>query len=145
MNGKLSSSIFWASIGVFIVAASIFTVPALWELFMSLLFVIVSVVVFFLLSGALIFSAVKEKVPGILKKFYILTGASSVGFFVSLLLHYVIYGLFIQWFGVDFWGGNGLSNEPFFFIMAIFVCPAGFLVGAVGSIVVIIRRFKLTR
>ncbi len=145
MSGRLSKSIFWTLIGVFVVAASIFTVPALRDLFMSLLFVIVSVVVFFLLSAALIFSAVKEKVPGILRKFYILAGASSVGFFVSILLHYVVYGLFLQWFGVDFWGGVAPPDEPFFFIMAIFVCPAGFLVGAVGSIVVIIRRFKLSR
>ena len=145
MNGKLSNSIFRALIVVFFVAASIFIVPALEGLFMSLLFVIVSVVVFFLLGVALILSAVKEKVPGILRKFYILTGASSVGFFVSLLLHYVIYGLFIRWFGADFWSGNGLPNEPFFFLMAVFVCPAGFLVGAVGIIVVIIRRFRLSR
>ncbi|TRZ96594.1 MAG: hypothetical protein D4R82_00765 [Dehalococcoidia bacterium] len=72
-----------------------------------------------------------------LKKFLILTGASFVGFFVFVLLHNLVYGLFIHFWGADFWNGG---DEPFFFIMAIIVCPLGFLVGAVGSITLSIKR-----
>jgi len=145
VNGKLSWSIFWALVVVFVVIASVFFIPAFRELLMGFLFIIISGVVFFLLGVALIFLTVKEKVEGILKKFLILTGASSAGFFVSVSLHNVIYGLFIHWFGVGFWDRIGLADEPIFFIMAIFVCPIGFLVGAVGSIVLAIKKFRMTK
>ena len=72
-----------------------------------------------------------------LKKFLILTAASFVGFFVFVLLHNLVYGLFIHFFGADFWNGG---DEPFFFILAVIVCPLGFLVGAIGSIVIVVRR-----
>ncbi len=145
MNGKLIWSIFWALVGMFVVIASVFVIPTFRELLMGLLFITISGTVFTLLGVALIFFTVKEKVGGILKKFLILTGASAIGIPVSIFLHNAIYGLFIHFFGVDFWDRIGLGDEPFFFIIAIFVCPIGFLVGAVGSIVLAIKRFRRTR
>ena len=68
------------------------------------------------------------------KRFLILLGTSFVGFFVFVLLHNVIYGLVY----VEMLNRPDL-DEPFFFIMAIFVCPIGFLVGAVGSIFLTIK------
>jgi len=136
---RLSWPIFWALVGVFVVIASVFSIPAARELLMGFAFLIASGTVFFLLGVALIFLTVREKVRGKLKKFFILTGASSTGFFVSFLLHNAIYGLLIYWFGTDFWNGG---DEPFFFIMATVVCPVGFLVGAVGSIVIAIKEFR---
>lgn len=92
---------------------------------------------------ALVFLAVKEKVAGKLKAFFILTGASAAGFLVSVLLHNLIYGLFIYWFGEGFWDRIGVGDEPFFFIMAVIVCPLGFLVGVGGSMVLAIRRRRM--
>jgi len=76
-----------------------------------------------------------------LKKFLILTGASVAGFFVSVVLHNFIYGLFIHFFGKDFWNriGSG-GDEPVFFILAIIVCPIGFLIGAIGSTVLFAKK-----
>ena len=88
---------------------------------------------------ALILLTIKEKVGGTLKKFLLLTGASATGFPLFILLHNAVYGLFIHFFGADFWDRIGLGDEPFFFIMIIFVCPIGFLVGIVGSMVL---RYK---
>ena len=93
---------------------------------MGFLFLIISEVVFSLLGVALILLTVKGKVGGGLKKFLILTGASSVGFVISIFLHNAIYGLFIQWFGVDFWGRIGLGDEssssllPFSSVQSVF-------------------------
>ena len=72
---------------------------------------------------------------GVLKKFLLLTGASAVGIPVSIFLHNAIYGLiFVRMLNrPDF-------DEPFFFIMAIVVCPLGFLVGVVGSIVLAVKQ-----
>jgi len=145
MNGKLSWSIFWALVGIYVVIACVFFIPAVRELVMGFLFLAISGAVFLLLGVALIFSTVKEKVAGMLKKFLILTGASAAGVFVSVSLHNAIYGLFIYWFGTDFWDRIGLGDEPFFFIMAILVCPIGFLVGMVGSIVLAIKQSRMAR
>ena len=137
MNGKLSWAIFWALVGVFILIVCQFLIPAFRDLLAGSLLFFSPFAVFFLLGLALIFLTVREKVAGMPKKFLLLTGASAAGFLVFILLHNAIYGLFIYFFGADFWNGG---DEPFFFIMAIFVCPLGFLVGVVGSIVLAIKK-----
>jgi len=144
VKGKSSWPIFWALIGVFIVIVSVFFIPVLRDLLMGFPFIAISGTVFLLLGVALIVLTVREKVGGTLKKFFLLTGASSAGFFVSLLLHNAIYGLFIYWFGADFWDRIG-GDEPVFFIMATIVCPLGFLVGAIGSIVLGIKSFRMAK
>jgi|TARA_B100000315_G_scaffold231091_1_gene242132 membrane associated rhomboid family serine protease len=135
VNGKLIRSIFWALVGVFVVIAGVFAVPASRELLMGFPFIIISGIVFGLLGVALIFFMVKQKVGGVLKKFLLLTGASAVGIPVSIFLHNAIYGLiFVRMLDrPDF-------DEPFFFVMAIFVCPIGFLVGVVGSIILAVKH-----
>lgn len=137
MENKLVRSIFWALVGVFVVVVCLFAIPAARELLMGELFLITAGVVLFLLGGALIFLTVKQKARGLSKKFLLLTGASAVGIPVSAVLHNFVYALFILWFGADFWHGG---DEPFFFVMAIVVCPLGFLVGVVGSIVLAVRK-----
>ena len=67
------------------------------------------------------------------KAFFLLAGASAAAMPISALLHNVVYGLFILWFGEGFWERHG-ADEPVFFILAIVVCPALFFVGTVGSI-----------
>lgn len=62
-----------------------------------------------------------------------------VGFLVSVLLHNLIYGLCIYLFGVDFLGRVGLRDEPVFFFIALVVCPIGFLIGVVGSVIQLIK------
>ena len=140
MKEKLTWSIFWALVGVFVVVASIFALSI--REIVGFWFLIISGTVLLLLGAALIFLTVKAKAGGISDKFLILTGASSAGIIVSILLHNVIYGLFIQWFGADFWERIGTGDEPFFFILAIIVCPIGFLVGVVGSVILYVSRGK---
>jgi len=133
--------IFWALVVVFIFIMSSFVIPAFRtrEFFR---FVSVFGIIFFLLGIALIFLAIREKIDRILKKFLILTGASASGSLVSVFLHNAIYALFIIWFGADFWERTGLGDEPFFFILALIVCPIAFLVGVIGSIVLFIKKKK---
>ena len=148
MKGKLSWAIFWALVGIFVVIASVFFIAAFIPAFRGsifLWFIIISGAVFFLLGVALIFLTVKEKVGGTLKKFLLLTGASAAGFFVSVFLHNAIYGLFIHFFGADFWDRIGLGDEPVFSIIAVFLCPIAFLVGAIGSIVLAIKKSRMAK
>ena len=142
MRGKLSWSIFWALIGVFIVIVCLFVIPVFRDLLRGSELFLAPIVVFFLLGAALVFFTVKERVGGMPKKFLLLTGASAVGFLLFILLHNAVYGLFIHFFGADFWNGG---DEPVFFVIAVFVCPLRFLVGAVGSIVLAIRQHRMAK
>jgi len=95
--------------------------------------------VFFLLGAALLALTIRAKMDRLLKIFLLLTSGSAVGFFVSVILHNLVYGFFICIYGKDFWGVTG-GDEPVFFILAVFVCPIVFLIGSIGSAVVFIRN-----
>jgi len=143
VKGKLIWSIFWALVGVFIVLVGTIVCPPplLPRVIRSGLFLLISGALLLSLGITLLVLTIKGKTKGISRKFQLLTGASAIGIPVSIFLHNAIYGLFIHFFGADFWdrivpGGD----EPFFFIMATLVCPLGFLVGAVGSIVLGVKK-----
>lgn len=128
-------TIFWALVVVFVVIVGDMFVPILTSTFPALRaylipLMFISWAAFFALGLALIVLIVRKKAEGLqgsLKKFLLLTGASAVGFLPFVVLHNAVYGLF----GVE---------ESFFFILAVFVCPLGFLVGVIGTIVLIIKK-----
>ena len=134
--------VFWTLVATFIMAVSYIFIPMtisikrpLWPLFVTL------AIISLLLGVILIFLTLKERVKGWPKRFLLLTGVSVIGMPVSIILHNFIYGLFIYFFGQNFWERIGPGgDEPVFFIMAIFVCPIAFLVGVIGSIVLFIKK-----
>lgn len=76
------------------------------------------------------------------KSFLILLVASLAGFPLFVVLHNVFYALAEVASDVV-----GLSQvlaflEVVFFLIAIFVCPPGVLIGAVGSVVLALSRFR---
>jgi hypothetical protein len=77
--------------------------------------------------------------PRIRKVFFVLTGAASAGIAICAILHNLLDRLFIIWFGEGFWEKYGMSDEPVFFILAVLVCPALFVIGSVGSVVLLIK------
>jgi len=73
------------------------------------------------------------------KKFLILLGASALGFFVFALLHNAFYAITILTSHIAALSHLMEAFHIISFIIAVFLCPAAFLVGAVGSIVCAIR------
>ena len=140
VKAKLICPIFWALVGFFFVILGQFFIPVFRDLLRGSLLFLSPFAVFFLLGVALVILTVKEKVGGMLKKFLLLTGASAAGFLVSVFLHNAIYGLVL----VKMLNRPDL-DEPVFFFIAILVCPIAFLVGAVGSIVLYIKKFRMAR
>ena len=141
MKGKLSWPIFWALVGVFIVLVGLVITPRPFFpgwIESGLLFSI-PIALFALLGITFLVLTIKGETKGISRKFQLLTGASAIGMPVSIFLHNAIYRLF-KFFGAEFWNGG---DEPVFFIIAIVVCPLGFLVGAVGNIVLAVRRHRI--
>jgi len=114
--------------------------------------VAVVVSIFFRLSGLLFFALglalliltirARASLDRLLKRFLLVTSSSAVGIFASLLLHGVVFGLFILIFGEDFWNRTGIGDEPFFFILGLMVCPIAYLVGTIGSMVLMFRKKK---
>ena len=113
----------------------------------SLRFFVIAVlaIAFGLLGLMVVVLTTRLREARIQKIFFVLAGASAAGIPICAILHNLVYGLFIAWFGKGFWerhvpGGD----EPVFFILALFVCPALFLIGTVGSIVLLIKG-KITK
>ena len=69
------------------------------------------------------------------KRFLILVVASFIGFFVFVFLHNAFYALTILANHIVPLSHLMEAFHVVFFIIAVFLCPATFLVGAVGSIV----------
>lgn len=115
--------IFWAMVAFFIIIIlTMFVGVPLSENFPVVNVFLPGIAVYLILGVALLVLTVKKKVEGKLKKFLLLTGASAVGLPVFAVLHNVVGALFN-------------TEEPVFFILATIACPLGFLVGAIGTIV----------
>ena len=76
------------------------------------------------------------------KYFFILLCASLVGFVVFVVLHNVFYALGQMAADIIVLGRLLEIFHVVSFLIAIFVCPAGFLIGVVGSVVAIITHFR---
>ena len=74
----------------------------------------------------------------LLKTFLLVAGISLGAFIISVFLHNAIYGLFIHFFGADFWDKTGMTDEPVFFFISL-LSVATFAAGIIGSLVMFIR------
>jgi hypothetical protein len=85
------------------------------------------------LGMALFILTIKYQVTGALRVFLMLAGAAPGAMFISIILHNFISALIMKIIKKDF-------EEAVFFILAIFGCPAAFLVGTVGTIALMIKN-----
>ena len=79
--------------------------------------------------GFLLF-LIQRKLEVKLNKFKLLAVGSAIGIPVFAILHNVVYGVGILILGNDCWEAG---DEAVIFMIALFVCPIGILVGVVGS------------
>ena len=128
---------FWLTFSfVILTAASIFSMNLIGQFIQFI--IIPLIIILSILGMILIILASRAKLTKISKAFFILTGASTLGIIVSIVLHNLVFALLIKLFGESFWANMG--DEPVFFIMATIICPAALLVGVIGSIVLIAKR-----
>ena len=80
-----------------------------------------------------------------LKKFLILLIASLVGFPVFAVLHNLFYGLAIMAKDITVVKQILEILDVSSFLIAIFICPVGIIVGAIGCIVLVIKNKKISR
>jgi hypothetical protein len=133
---------FYLLVAVFVLAISIIFIPA-FRGFISGTFMIISGVILVILGSVLIGLTLVQKVERKLKKFLMLTGASATGFFVFALLHNIFYGLEQVTSHITILSYLMKAFEVIFFLIAIFACPIGFLVGVIGTIVMFNKKRKM--
>lgn len=140
---QIPKLVFWILVGIFIILVCYFAIPGPFY-FKRSLFPLVAVlgIVFFVFGLILIIATYRMKIKGKLKLYYLLTGYSAVGVLVFVLLHNFVYPLFIVLFGEGFLQGG---DDPVFFILAVIVCPIVFLIGVIGSIVMLVKKEKLRK
>jgi len=86
-----------------------------------------------ILGLILLVLTMRYQVSGTLRVFLLLAGTAPSAMFISILLHNLISGAIMKITGGDF-------EDAIFFILAIFVCPAAFIAGTVGTIVLMIKN-----
>lgn len=140
MKKHLVPIVFSLLIFDFLLIISTLFIPSL-RPYMTGTSVITTGAIFLLLGVILIVVARRDKkLNSKLRNFLILTGFSAAGFFVGVLLHNALYAL-----AMIVHGFKGLYDlleffHVIFFLVATILCPLGFLVGLVGSIVVFIKK-----
>jgi len=135
--------VFYVLMGIFVVMLGWMVIPFPVGMRQGLFsFVVVLTLIFFLLGLVLVFLTIKRGVKGKLKRFLILTGGSAGGFLISVLLHNFLYGLAMMVGGVSWLYSLVEILHVAFFMTAIFVCPLGFLIGVVGSMVMFSKKKK---
>jgi hypothetical protein len=139
--GQIRNITFFALVSIFSLFLVMFLLArrlAAYRLDSLFMVIIVLAIVYGVLGLVLLILTVKLHEPWIRKVFFLLTAVSSAGIPVFGILHNLVYGLLLWWLGEGFWERHG-TDEPFFFILALFVCPALFLIGTVGCIVLLIK------
>jgi O-antigen ligase len=144
-NIKSIKTIFWVLVGIFVLLLAYFLIPAFQD---RVSFIASSLIILlFLLGGALFFMVWRSDIQGALRKFLLLTGASALGFLISVFLHNAFYALGVvtnsfnevfSLMGIIHYIMEGL--HVVFFLIAIPVCPIVFLIGVVGSIVFLLKK-----
>ena len=134
---------FWVLIGSFLFILGQFFIPVIGELLEGSLLFLLPFAIFSLLGGLLIYLTIKEKIEGVLQKFLILVGASAAGFFVCVLLHNFLYALNVITSDIIILRYLTEVLHVTFFLIAVFVCPLGFLIGAIGSIIILVKKKRL--
>jgi len=133
---------FYLLVVVFVLTISIIFIPAFRE-FVSGTFMIISGVILVILGSMLIGLTLIQKVKGKLKKLLILAGASAAGFFVFVLLHNIFYALGQVASHITILSYLMKAFEVVFFLVAIFASPIGFLIGVIGTIVLLNKKRKM--
>ena len=141
-HSKYLIKTFWASIVVFGLILLEFFIPPIRNLFKNSILFLLIFIVFSFLGLVLIFLTLKEKLEPKLKKFLLLTGISSASFFIAVLLHNVFYGLAMLVSSFTLLSYFLGLFHLFFFLIAIFISPTLFLIGAIKVIIILRRQPK---
>lgn len=137
---KFLLSTFWILIAIFLLILAELFLPVLGKFPNSSLVFLLFFAVLFLLGILLILLTIKEAIGQKLRKSLLLTGVSAASFLTFIFLHNVFYGLGMIVKDVAVLSYLVEIFHITFFLITVFICPMGFLIGAVGSIIFFVKE-----
>ena len=146
LNINILKTIFWILLGIFILIIVGMTLMGMDIMGIGRI-IMISInftlwILFFFLGIILIFLTIKLKIKGKLKAFLILTGASASGFLIGVILHNLVYALTMITSHIIILTNIFEIIHVAFFFLAIPICPIAFLVGIVGTIILLTKIRK---
>lgn len=143
---KPIKNILYAMIAIFVILVLYFALPLLHDSTRDLFPVVALLGLAFLILGIMLtVFAVKSKPDKKLKVFLILAGASAIGPLAGSILHNMFYAFAVLSESIAWLHAVFEFVHAAFFILAMLVCPIVFLVGAVGGIVMLLKKNKKAR
>lgn len=130
--------LFWAQVALLLLTVLMVVVDALQELMSETL--LWQAGALFVLGLVLLVKSARADLSPWLRRFLMLTGASTVALVLSFVLHNYMYALGTMASDRSLLGYIITGLEVGFFLVEIFVFPLAFLVGAIGVIVVLLRN-----
>lgn len=139
MKGRLLLLVYWLLVGAFVTQVLVIFVEPVQDLFRGEAIFGLWLLIFGL-GVVMSWLTYKRKTKGWLSRFLMMTGLSAVGFLVGVVGHNLAYA------------GAELSKEVwllhgFFevmhvglFLIALVMCPVTFLVGMVGSLLLVLKK-----
>ena len=140
--GKSLIVTLWTLILFFLLILGEIFIPIIREFFRGSLFFLVPFIIFSLLGALLISLILKQDIQGKPRKYLLLTGVSATSFFIFVFLHNVFYGLGVISSNIILLKNLMEIIYIIFFIIALFICPLMFLIGAIGSIIIFVKIRK---
>src|SRR6056297_509239 len=103
-------------------------------------FFLAPMLLFCLLGVVLLLLTLRQKIEGKLKIAFLLTSSSAVGFFIFVILHNLFYAL--SQIVKEILVLNYLAEalHAIFFLIAVIVCPVGFIAGSTTIIIFLLRN-----
>jgi len=141
MKKNLIPITFLSLIFVFFLILGMFFVPQIRDLAREIFLSVF--IVFSLLGALLIFLVLKQEEKSKLRKFLILTGISALGTFIAIFLHNAFYALGVLTENIIALHYFMEAIHVFFFLVAIFVCPVGFIMGVLGVFLHFFKKRKI--
>lgn len=134
-------SVLYFMLVIFILLALYFTISFFHDM-KRVMFLVVAVLglAFMVLGILLIVFAVKSKPDKKLKIFLILAGASAIGPLAGSILHNMFYAFGVLAENIAWLHASFEFVHAAFFTIALLVSPIVFLVGAVGSIILLKKQ-----
>jgi hypothetical protein len=132
--------VFWMLVINFIFLVLQMTVEFFRDILSGSYIFLIPFIIFFILGIVLMVLSVKTRLEHKEKIYLIISGFSASGVFFFVLLHNIFYAFSVM--AADYFIAKLFLEllSASFFIFALFVCPAGFFIGVIGSVVMFIRN-----
>ena len=143
MKTKKIQKLVYGMLAICILLIAYFFVPWPQEIHRNSFLLAAFLGVLFGIAGiALIVLTIKQKIKGKLKVFLLITGIAPIGVVPLAILHNVFYAFAILTEHIAILNALMEFLHAACFLLALLGCPIAFIIGAIGSIILLNRKKK---